>query len=66
MESDPIGLWLLLLLALFVLYALLSAVDAASRAVNTNRLRKEILSLQEALEAAGREIEKLRAAGDGN
>ena len=42
MESDPIGLWLLLLLALFVLYALLSAVDAAARAVNTNRLRKEM------------------------
>lgn len=42
MDTDPIGLWPLLLLLLIVLYGLLSAVDAAARAVNTNRLRKEM------------------------
>ncbi len=42
MDTDPIGLWPLLLLFLIVLYGLLSAVDAAARAVNTNRLRKEM------------------------
>ncbi len=42
MDTDPIGLWPLLLLVLIVLYGLLSAVDAAARAVNTNRLRKEM------------------------